>query len=233
MNINHKYTEYLQCSNMTRCVHLQIQYNSLLLFIRTVSWPQWSWVWSRSSSQQWQHWSWTKLEGKPFWLSQVFSAKSFHLLITLTMRYWHCFPIHKQGIAMTISTTAFGIYFYLMSIHHSSTTMLGAPEDHGDLAWLALGSMAVFIAGKIIEWKSVVVVVVVIVKNKVIILHQKFVTVFRFCSRLGSNPMAGHVRNFPCQSEGLCQRCLRPYQLGHGLRCHQNFPKYDGECWTV
>lgn len=52
---------------------------------------------------------------------------------------------------MTISTTAFGIYFYLMAIHHSSTTMLGAPEDHGDLAWLALASMAVFIAGKIID----------------------------------------------------------------------------------
>lgn len=44
---------------------------------------------------------------------------------------------------MTISTAAFGVYFYIMSAHHSST----ATEAQPDLTWLALASMAVFIAG--------------------------------------------------------------------------------------
>ncbi len=54
-----------------------------------------------------------------------------------------CFPINNQGVAMAISTAAFGVYFYLMSKLNSSTT----EEPHTDLAWLALASMAVFITG--------------------------------------------------------------------------------------
>lgn len=60
-------------------------------------------------------------------------------------------------------------------------------------------------------------------------MYEYSVAVFRFCSRLGSNPMAGHGRNFPCQSERVCQCCVRTYQLGHGLRRHQNLPEHDGE----
>lgn len=41
---------------------------------------------------------------------------------------------------MAISTTAFGVYFYLI------TTAGGEPRT--DLAWLALASMAVFITGE-------------------------------------------------------------------------------------
>lgn len=57
---------------------------------------------------------------------------------------------------MAISTTAFGVYFYLMSKLHSnltlSATMLekAGDEPHADLAWLALASMAVFITGLIL-----------------------------------------------------------------------------------
>lgn len=58
---------------------------------------------------------------------------------------------------------------------------------------------------------------------------NNLVSVFRFCSWLGSNPMAGHVRDFPCQSEGSRQCCVRPYQLGHGVYHHQNLSRYDGE----
>lgn len=57
---------------------------------------------------------------------------------------------------MAISTTAFGVYFYLITKKHS-TTFLGlltldvqttGEEPHTDLAWLALASMAVFITGE-------------------------------------------------------------------------------------
>lgn len=44
---------------------------------------------------------------------------------------------------MATSTTAFGVYFYLIS---SGAAGGGAPAD---LAWLALASMAVFIAGEV------------------------------------------------------------------------------------
>lgn len=44
---------------------------------------------------------------------------------------------------MTISTAAFGVYFYIMSVFHSSNVTAAQP----DLTWLALASMAVFIAG--------------------------------------------------------------------------------------
>lgn len=59
------------------------------------------------------------------------------------------------------------------------------------------------------------------------------VAVFRFCSGLGSDPMAGDVRDFPRQSEGFRQRCLRPLQLEHGVHHHQNLPRYDGESSLV
>ncbi|XP_003974733.2 solute carrier family 2, facilitated glucose transporter member 8 [Takifugu rubripes] len=53
-----------------------------------------------------------------------------------------------SGIAMTISTAAFGVYFYIMSVFHSSNVTEAQP----DLTWLALASMAVFIAGFALGW---------------------------------------------------------------------------------
>uniref|UniRef100_A0A3Q3X2P3 Solute carrier family 2, facilitated glucose transporter member 8 n=1 Tax=Mola mola TaxID=94237 RepID=A0A3Q3X2P3_MOLML len=65
-----------------------------------------------------------------------------------------------SGVSMAISTTAFGIYFYLISRQHiptsSSHAMLAASEAaHTDLAWLALASMAVFITGFALGWGPV------------------------------------------------------------------------------
>ncbi|XP_034727086.1 solute carrier family 2, facilitated glucose transporter member 8 isoform X1 [Etheostoma cragini] len=66
-----------------------------------------------------------------------------------------------SGVAMAISTTAFGVYFYLMSKLHSTTSLSllaldiqskAGEEPHGDLAWLALASMAVFITGFALGW---------------------------------------------------------------------------------
>lgn len=66
-----------------------------------------------------------------------------------------------SGISMTISTAAFGIYFYLMSKPLNtatlSLTMLDIPSKAGaeppsDLTWLALASMAVFITGFALGW---------------------------------------------------------------------------------
>lgn len=59
-----------------------------------------------------------------------------------------------SGVAMAISTTAFGVYFYMMSKLHSTTLMLdaAAEEPNADLAWLALASMAVFIMGFALGW---------------------------------------------------------------------------------
>ncbi|XP_005812518.1 solute carrier family 2, facilitated glucose transporter member 8 [Xiphophorus maculatus] len=52
-----------------------------------------------------------------------------------------------SGVAMMISTTAFGVYFYL-----TPKVPSGAAAPHADLTWLALASMAVFIAGFAIGW---------------------------------------------------------------------------------
>ncbi|XP_054895629.1 solute carrier family 2, facilitated glucose transporter member 8 [Poeciliopsis prolifica] len=52
-----------------------------------------------------------------------------------------------SGVAMMISTTAFGVYFYL-----TPKVPGGAPAPPADLTWLALASMAVFIAGFAIGW---------------------------------------------------------------------------------
>ncbi|XP_037338200.2 solute carrier family 2, facilitated glucose transporter member 8 isoform X1 [Pungitius pungitius] len=66
-----------------------------------------------------------------------------------------------SGVAMAISTTAFGVYFYLTSGLHSrpqlSLVLLdvqsrAGEEPHADLAWLALASMAVFIIGFALGW---------------------------------------------------------------------------------
>lgn len=65
---------------------------------------------------------------------------------------------------MAISTTAFGVYFFLIktkSKHHSTTylslMMLEASEEpQADLAWLALASMAVFISGEILEFSQTI-----------------------------------------------------------------------------
>ncbi|XP_042276300.1 solute carrier family 2, facilitated glucose transporter member 8 isoform X3 [Thunnus maccoyii] len=66
-----------------------------------------------------------------------------------------------SGVAMAISTTAFGVYFYLISKVHSTTLtsdlVLGVQsqvgeEPHADLAWLALASMAIFITGFALGW---------------------------------------------------------------------------------
>lgn len=45
---------------------------------------------------------------------------------------------------MTLSTTAFGIYFYMMAHHNPAS---GEPQTN--LAWLALASTGVFITGEI------------------------------------------------------------------------------------
>uniref|UniRef100_A0A8C5DZ20 Solute carrier family 2, facilitated glucose transporter member 8 n=1 Tax=Gouania willdenowi TaxID=441366 RepID=A0A8C5DZ20_GOUWI len=52
-----------------------------------------------------------------------------------------------SGVAMAISTTAMGVYFYLVS----------TPEGgvHTDMSWLALASVAVFIAGFALGWGPV------------------------------------------------------------------------------
>lgn len=61
---------------------------------------------------------------------------------------------------MAISTTSFGVYFYLMSKLHSTASLSvlmldvqsqAGEEPHADLAWLALASMAVFITGELLE----------------------------------------------------------------------------------
>ncbi|XP_063051107.1 solute carrier family 2, facilitated glucose transporter member 8 [Engraulis encrasicolus] len=48
-----------------------------------------------------------------------------------------------SGIAMTISTAAFGVYFWLSSPDH---------DAQPDLAWLALGCMGLFITGFALGW---------------------------------------------------------------------------------
>ncbi|PWA24182.1 hypothetical protein CCH79_00016238, partial [Gambusia affinis] len=52
-----------------------------------------------------------------------------------------------SGVAMMLSTTAFGVYFYL-----TPKVPSGALAPPADLTWLALASMAVFIAGFAIGW---------------------------------------------------------------------------------
>lgn len=58
--------------------------------------------------------------------------------------------LHYQGVAMAISTTAFGVYFSLMSEIHDPT----AEEPQNNLAWLALASIAVFITGEILHFQA-------------------------------------------------------------------------------
>lgn len=67
-----------------------------------------------------------------------------------------------SGVAMAISTTAFGVYFYLVSQQPPTVTPpdvfimdVQSPvgvQPHMDLAWLALVSMAVFITGFALGW---------------------------------------------------------------------------------
>ncbi|XP_075903182.1 solute carrier family 2, facilitated glucose transporter member 8 [Nelusetta ayraudi] len=52
-----------------------------------------------------------------------------------------------SGVAMALSTTAFGIYFY-MTAHHNPAS--GEPQTN--LAWLALASTGVFITGFALGW---------------------------------------------------------------------------------
>uniref|UniRef100_A0A8C2Z2T0 Solute carrier family 2, facilitated glucose transporter member 8 n=1 Tax=Cyclopterus lumpus TaxID=8103 RepID=A0A8C2Z2T0_CYCLU len=52
-----------------------------------------------------------------------------------------------SGVAMAISTMTFGVYFYLVSKPSGAGV-----EPHADLSWLALASMAVFIAGFAVGW---------------------------------------------------------------------------------
>nr|XP_057925504.1 solute carrier family 2, facilitated glucose transporter member 8 [Doryrhamphus excisus] len=54
-----------------------------------------------------------------------------------------------SGVAMAISTAAFGVYFYLMSRVRAGSA---AEDPHADLAWLALASISVFIAGFALGW---------------------------------------------------------------------------------
>ncbi|XP_026199472.1 solute carrier family 2, facilitated glucose transporter member 8 [Anabas testudineus] len=66
-----------------------------------------------------------------------------------------------SGVAMAISTTAFGVYFYMITKMHKNPSlsfmMLDVQskvgeEPHTDLAWLALASMGVFITGFALGW---------------------------------------------------------------------------------
>ncbi|KAF3695332.1 Solute carrier family 2, facilitated glucose transporter member 8 Glucose transporter type 8 [Channa argus] len=65
-----------------------------------------------------------------------------------------------SGVAMAISTNAFGVYFFLISKMHSPTSlslmldvqMEAGEEPHTDLSWLALASMAIFITGFALGW---------------------------------------------------------------------------------
>lgn len=52
-----------------------------------------------------------------------------------------------SGVAMAISTTVFGVYFYLVAAPGAA-----AAEGHADLAWLALACLAVFITGFALGW---------------------------------------------------------------------------------
>ncbi|XP_053726710.1 solute carrier family 2, facilitated glucose transporter member 8 [Synchiropus splendidus] len=52
-----------------------------------------------------------------------------------------------SGIAMAISTTAFGVYFYVITELH-----LLASQTNADLSWLPLASMCVFIMGFALGW---------------------------------------------------------------------------------
>lgn len=61
-------------------VYLERIAANALSFIRKATWPQWLLARFRSSSQQWQLWSWTKLEGKSFSSSQVLSVKHMQVL---------------------------------------------------------------------------------------------------------------------------------------------------------
>ncbi|XP_029019216.1 solute carrier family 2, facilitated glucose transporter member 8 [Betta splendens] len=61
-----------------------------------------------------------------------------------------------SGVAMALSTTAFGVYFYLITEMQSGRVLSVMLEPRstagGELAWLALTSMAVFIAGFALGW---------------------------------------------------------------------------------
>ncbi|XP_029943664.1 LOW QUALITY PROTEIN: solute carrier family 2, facilitated glucose transporter member 8-like [Salarias fasciatus] len=52
-----------------------------------------------------------------------------------------------SGVAMAVSTAAFGVYFYLVEAQSAA-----GEGSHADLAWLALLSMAVFITGFALGW---------------------------------------------------------------------------------
>lgn len=61
-----------------------------------------------------------------------------------------------SGVAMAISTTSFGVYFYLMSQQPPSPTaglgVMATAAPAPDLRWLALSSLAVFITGFALGW---------------------------------------------------------------------------------
>ncbi|KAM4745140.1 solute carrier family 2, facilitated glucose transporter member 8 [Anableps anableps] len=58
-----------------------------------------------------------------------------------------------SGVVTMSSTTAFGVYFYLVSkIPSAASVGAAAAEPHPDLTWLALASMTIFIAGFSIGW---------------------------------------------------------------------------------
>lgn len=157
---------------------------------------------------------------------------------------WHCSSLFGcQGIAMTLSTTAFGIYFYLMAHIHNPAS--GEPQTN--LAWLALASMGVFITGSISHFPEKPLILegaswreVFNDKSRSPLLFHYLTSQFytwslwllvlvcRFCPGLGSDPMAGHVGDLPCQSEGIRQRRLCPDQLEHGFPHHQDLSEHDG-----
>lgn len=97
------------------------------MFFRIVIWRRWSWVWFRSSLQQLLHSSWTKLEGRSFWSSQVFLVKCNILHNTFHFSIFE----HANLNATTIKSLFIVIYL-------RSTLKVVKVQKHG-LCFLAYG----------------------------------------------------------------------------------------------
>lgn len=61
-----------------------------------------------------------------------------------------------SGVTMCVSEAVFGVYFKLTVMKHDNSTLLSAltdaPQPQTDLAWLAVGSMGLFITGFALGW---------------------------------------------------------------------------------
>lgn len=88
------------------------------------------------------------------WLWIYLGCRSLCVHPPLTPTPLSCYLLYlSQGVAMMISTTTFGVYFYLIPKPPSTPSPLDlltatGVEPHSDLTWLALASMAIFISGE-------------------------------------------------------------------------------------